>query len=112
MIATGAGLYVCYTPYNAVLFERLIAASRQVGTAGFLIYLADTCGYVGSIGLLLVKNFGAVQFDWLPFFMYGAYVCSLLSVGLVLGSALYFAPRLTDQRDGDVVTQYDTRARA
>lgn len=94
MIAIGGGLYVCYTPYNAVLFERLLAASRQVGTAGFLIYLADTSGYVGSIGLLLFKNFGAPELDWLTFFVNGAYVCSVLSVVLVIGSWLYFAPRL------------------
>jgi len=100
MIATGAGLYVCYTPYNAVLFERLIAASRQIGTAGFLIYLADTCGYAGSIALLLFKNFGAAQLDWLPFFINGAYACSVASIALVAGSALYFAPRLmSDQID-------------
>ncbi len=97
MIAIGAGLYVCYTPFNAVLFERLIAASRQVGTAGFLIYLADTCGYAGSIGLLLYRNFGAVELDWLTFFINGAYVCSLASMALVLGSAFVFSRRLNPE---------------
>lgn len=96
MIATGAGLYVCYTPYNAVLFERLIAASRQIGTAGFLIYLADTCGYVGSIALLLVKNFATVELDWLNFFIQGAFVCSVVSMALVAFSAVYFRNRLPE----------------
>jgi len=94
MIAIGGGLYVCYTPYNAVLFERLLASSRQVGTAGFLIYLADTSGYAGSIGLLLFRNFGAAELDWLTFFVHGAYVCSLVSLALVAGSWMYFAGRL------------------
>jgi len=94
MIATGGGLFVCYTPYNAVLFERLIAASRQIGTAGFLIYLADTFGYCGSIALLLFKNFAAVELDWLAFFVQGAYVSSVVSVLLVITSALYFRARL------------------
>jgi hypothetical protein len=101
MIAIGGGLYVCYTPYNAVLFERLLAASRQVGTAGFLIYLADTSGYLGSIGLLLFKNFSAPQLDWLTFFGNGAYVCSVLSVILVLGSWLYFSGRLNPAEPKD-----------
>ena len=96
MIAAGAGLYICYTPYNAVLFERLIAASRHAGNAGFLIYLADTFGYGGSIGLLLLKNFATVDLDWLSFFIAGAYIASILSVLLILASAFYFAARLPD----------------
>jgi len=84
-------------PYNAVLFERLIAATRQVGTAGFLIYVADTCGYVGSIALLLFKNFSTVQLDWLPFFMQGSYVASAVSMVLVLASALWFRPHLPSE---------------
>jgi hypothetical protein len=56
MIATGAGIYMAYTPFNGMLFDRLIAATGQVGTAGFLIYVADSCGYVGSVSLLLVKS--------------------------------------------------------
>ena len=33
LIALGAGLYLAYTPFNALLFDRFIAASRQNGTA-------------------------------------------------------------------------------
>jgi hypothetical protein len=96
MIAVGAGIYVCYTPYNAVLFERLIAASQRTGNAGFLIYLADTFGYVGAIALLLLKNFGSFELDWLRFFVNAAYIASALSVALVIGSALYFRSRLAE----------------
>jgi len=46
MIALGAGLYLGYTPFNALLFDRFIAASGRTGTAGFLIYVADACGYM------------------------------------------------------------------
>jgi len=94
MIAGGAGLYICYTPYNSVLFERLLAASRHVGAVGFLMYLADTIGYGGSIGLLLLKNFAAVELDWLSFFVNGAYVASAASIALVVASAVYFRKRL------------------
>jgi hypothetical protein len=102
MIAAGAGLYICYTPYNAVLFERLIAASRQIGTAGFLIYLADTFGYGGSIALLLFKNFATVELDWLSFFVSGSYIASVVSIALVAASAFYFAKRLPAARRAPV----------
>ena len=90
MIASGGGLYLAYTPFNAMLFDRLIAYSGTVATAGFLIYVADSSGYVGSVILLLFRNFGAVELAWLPFFMGAAYTTSLIGIGLVTGAAVLF----------------------
>jgi hypothetical protein len=53
MILTGAGLYLAYTPFNAMLFDRMIAAIGKAGNAGFLIYVADASGYAGSVALLV-----------------------------------------------------------
>ncbi|AQR61307.1 hypothetical protein BZG35_06325 [Brevundimonas sp. LM2] len=90
MIAGGAGLYLAYTPFNAMLFDRMIAYSGTVGTAGFLIYLADASGYLGSVVLLLVRNFAAVELPWLPFFVGAAYATSILGAVLVLSAAVLF----------------------
>ncbi|QNQ10360.1 DUF5690 family protein [Sphingomonas alpina] len=90
MVLAGAGLYMAYTPFNAMLFDRIIAVTREVGTAGFLIYLADSCGYAGTVGLLLIKNFSAIQFDWLRFFEATAYCTALFSTIGVALSALHF----------------------
>jgi len=60
MILAGAGLYMGYTPFNAMLFDRLVAYSGRVATAGFLIYLADASGYLGSAALLVWRNFGGL----------------------------------------------------
>ena len=90
MILSGAGLYMAYVPYNAMLFDRLIAVSGTVGTAGFLIYIADASGYVGSCSLLLWRNFGLVQLNWLEVFMAGAYAASVLGLVLVGFSGLFF----------------------
>jgi hypothetical protein len=99
MILAGAGLYMAYTPFNAVLFDRLIAYSGRVATAGFLIYVADASGYMGSAALLLWRNFGGVRMDWLNFFILSAYVTSVIGLALTALAALYFyrharAPRL------------------
>ena len=90
MIAGGAGLYLAYTPFNAMLFDRMIAYSGTVATAGFLIYVADSTGYLGSVALLLFKNFGAVDLPWLPFFVGAAYATSLAGLILVGGAAILF----------------------
>ncbi|WP_396592639.1 DUF5690 family protein [Brevundimonas sp. R86498] len=93
MIASGAGLYLAYTPFNAMLFDRMIAWSGTVATAGFLIYVADASGYVGSVILLLVRNFAAVDLPWLPFFVGAAYATSLAGIMLVTAAAVLFLRR-------------------
>src|SRR5579872_4278945 len=90
MIASGAGLYIVYTPFNAMLFDRLIAFSGRVATAGFLIYVADASGYLGSVALLLWRNFGGFKLDWLQFFTLSAYATSLIGAVLTALAALYF----------------------
>lgn len=93
MILTGAGVYVAYTPFNAMLFDRLVAYSGQIATAGFLIYVADASGYVGSVALLLWKNFGAIDMNWVRFFTLSAYATSLVGMAAVSAAAIYFARR-------------------
>jgi len=97
MIATGAGVYLAYTPFNAMLFDRLLAFSGRIGTAGFLIYVADASGYVGSVGLLVWRNVGAPALDWLRFFMLVAYATSALGILLTpaAAAALFAGSRRT-----------------
>ena len=93
MIIAGAGLYMAYTPFNAMLFDRLVAFSGRVATAGFLIYVADASGYCGSVALLLWRNFGGLKLDWLQFFTLSAYATSLIGAVLTVLAALYFRTR-------------------
>jgi hypothetical protein len=108
MILAGAGLYTAYTPFNAVLFDRLVAFSGRVATAGFLIYVADASGYIGSVALLLWRNFGAVSLDWLHFFIFSAYTTSIGGMATTLIAAVYFArvARPRQARDAPAVRGY------
>lgn len=86
----GLGLYLAYLPFNAVFFDRLIAAARQPATAGFLIYVADSFGYLGGISILVWKNFGQKDLDWLPFMISSGYWLSALAgLSMVVG-LVYF----------------------
>lgn len=49
MTMMGLGAYAAYVPFNAVLFERVVAATRSPGNAVFAIYLADAFGYLGAV---------------------------------------------------------------
>ncbi|HEX4504720.1 MAG TPA: DUF5690 family protein [Alphaproteobacteria bacterium] len=90
MILAGAGLYTAYTPFNAVLFDRLVAFSGRVGTAGFLIYVADASGYLGSVALLLWRNFGESKLNWVEFLTVSAYGTSIVGLLSTALAAFYF----------------------
>ena len=90
MILTGAGLYFAYTPFNAMLFDRMIAAVGHAGNAGFLIYIADSSGYAGSVALLLYRSLAAPSMDWLSFYMNCAYLTAAVVAALTLCSAAWF----------------------
>lgn len=91
MTIVGLGLYMVYIPFNAVFFERLIATFRYAGNVGFLIYLADSFGYVGSVSVLLSKEIFKVKLNWVTFFSNSVIGLSAVGLLLTLFSALYFA---------------------
>ncbi len=91
MILDGIGLYLAYVPYGCVLFDRLIAATGVVATAVFMIYVTDAFGYVGSIGVLLVRSFLDVELSWLDFFVQFSWVTVTVGVLGFLFSWVYFA---------------------
>lgn len=94
MILLGLGLYLGYVPFNSILFDRLIATFKYVSTVGFLIYLADAFGYLGSIGVMVYKEFGHASLSWLDFFVGAGYVMSVTGSMLVVGAIVYFRIRM------------------
>ncbi|MCX3265765.1 DUF5690 family protein [Pedobacter agri] len=90
MTLVGLGLYMVYIPFNAVFFDRLIATFKQAGNVGFLIYIADSFGYVGSIGVLLSKEIFKVQLNWVNFFSNSVILLSIIGCLLTIYSLYYF----------------------
>ena len=90
MIAVGAGVYMGYVPYNCILVDRMTAALKTPGNAAFFMYLADASGYAGSVGLMLYKNFGTPELDWLNFFTGLCYVGAGIVAVTTIASFLYF----------------------
>ena len=86
----GFGLYLAYVPFNCVFFERLIATFRVAGNVGFLMYLADAFGYLGSVTVLLVKEFADLQLSWTGFFAEAVLRLAMFGSLALVGSALYF----------------------
>lgn len=87
------GLYMGYIPFNCIFFERLIASFRVAGNVGFLIYFADAFGYLGSVIVMLSKEFIKVQLNWSEFYSHGVVIGSLLGIAGTFFSLNYFRRR-------------------
>jgi hypothetical protein len=102
----GLGSYVAYVPFNTVLFDRLLASTRFVGTAVFGIYLADSAGYSGSILLQLGKDVFAGPMTRLEFLRDFAWVLSVAGSILMFFGCLYFWRRaVVDRMSSELINE-------
>ena len=90
MQLTGLGLYISYVLFNSVFFERLLASYSIAGNVGFLIYVADAWGYLGSISVMLTKELLKLQLNWVSFYSQLVIVFAVVGVVASLFSLLYF----------------------
>jgi MFS family permease len=85
MTLVGLGLYIGYIPFNCILFDRMIATFRISGNVGFLIYLADSFGYLGSVSVILLKTVFKLKIHWSVLYSWGVVGLSIFGV---IGSIL------------------------
>lgn len=90
MQLVGLGLYMAYIPFNCIFFERLIATFRLGGNVGFLIYIADAFGYLGSISVMLFKEVSAIKLNWSQFYSQGVIAFSIIGCMGTLLSFFYY----------------------
>ncbi len=90
MVMIGTGLYLSYVPFNALYFERLIASYKVKGNVGFIMYIADAFGYLGSVIVLFAKQFFGLHLSWTTFFIYAVFSISCVGIAGTILSAIYF----------------------
>jgi MFS family permease len=81
MQLTGLGLYMAYIPFNCIFFERMIASFRIAANVGFLIYITDAFGYLGSVLVMILKETIKMDINWSSFYAWG--VVGFSAVGLI-----------------------------
>jgi hypothetical protein len=89
----GLRLYTTYIPFNCIFFERLIATFKYRGNVGFLIYVADSFGYLGSVLVLFTKEIFKVKLRWSSFYSEGVVVLSVLGIAGTILSLIYFSQK-------------------
>jgi MFS family permease len=90
MTLVGLGLYMGYIPFNCILFDRMIATFRIAGNVGFLMYLADSFGYLGSVSIILVKTIFQLKIHWSILYSWGVVGLSVFGVMGSLFALKYF----------------------
>lgn len=92
MVLVGLGTYVPYVAFHTTIFERFIAAFREPGNIGYLMYLADAMGYLGFVGLLIFRNLSKGEIDYLQLFTTASYVmafvCTIIASMLLVNYAI------------------------
>jgi len=91
IVTASTGLYLGYVPYNCFYFERMLAAYKVPGNVGFLIYIADAFGYLGTVVVLLVKEFVKIKYTWVDFFTGMFCIAAGAGILLVLWSSVLYA---------------------
>ncbi|MEI6677808.1 MAG: DUF5690 family protein [Mariniphaga sp.] len=90
MIIAGFAMYLPYLIYHTVFFERWIAYFRFKSNIGFLMYVSDAFGYLGSTAILLFKNFSHTKVSWVDFFKISALSIAILLIIVSFIAFLYF----------------------
>jgi len=84
MLFATTGLYLAYLPFNFLYFERMLATYKVNGNIGFVMYIADAFGYLGTVAVLLIKEFIPIQYSWINFFSFLFYTAGISGVILLL----------------------------
>ncbi len=90
MMLIGMGLFLAYMPMQIALFERMIAYFRIRANAGFFVYMCDSIGYLGSVVLMLYKEFFMKDLNWSMVMIRFTYLQSILAVVLLLTAGIFF----------------------
>jgi hypothetical protein len=90
MTMIGTGLYLSYVPFNALYFERMIATFKVKSNVGFVMYIADAFGYLGSVMVLFIKEFMGVHLSWTSFFTQAVIFISIVGIAGTVVAAIYF----------------------
>lgn len=94
MLLSTTGIYLAYLPFNCLYFERMLSAYKIRANVGFVMYIADAFGYLGTVAVLFVKEFFSVNYSWVSFFsglFYTACIVGtlLITVSLIIHERLF-----------------------
>lgn len=101
MVTLGLGMYIPYVAFHTTVFERMIAAFRETGTIGYLLYLADAIGYLGYVGVMVFRNTVSGEVDFLGLLIWVSLFIAIVSTILTLLLGGHFFKHLPHDHRGE-----------
>jgi hypothetical protein len=95
IIISGIGIYLPYILFHCLIFERLIALLSYKGNVGFLFYLADALGYLGSVVVLFLKEIIGFKQSWDNFFIHLNNTSAVIMLFVLFFVMLFFNKQLS-----------------
>lgn len=90
IIVMGFSMYLPYISFHVMFYERWIALFKYKSNIGYLMYISDAFGYLGSTLVLCCKGAGFTTKNWTNFFCYSGIMIGILIVLSSLVSSFYF----------------------
>ncbi len=101
MVLCGIGLYIPYVAFHTTVFERIVSASNLRGNLVFLMYMADSIGYLGYVVLLSAKPWFDTSADKLSLFQNTLYSLGGFAILCLLIATVYFQKTLSQEQTGN-----------
>ena len=89
MVLVGLGLYLPYVAVHTTLFERWIAISKERSNLGFLMYIADSAGYLSYAAFQWVFTSSFSGDGLLPLFSTVNIITAAFSLVVLLSVCVY-----------------------
>lgn len=91
MVLVGLGMYLPYVAFHTTVFERMLGMTREPGNVGFLMYVADSIGYLGYVTVMIARNFGPAPKELLSLLITVCWATIGVSIVCLVVSWLYFS---------------------
>ena len=91
MVLIGLGLYLPYVAVHTTLLERMLAMTGERGNVGFLMYVADSVGYLGYVVVMVVRNFHPSATGVLGLLTLLSWLTIVISIACLATSWVYFS---------------------
>ncbi|MFN8431115.1 MAG: DUF5690 family protein, partial [Spirosomataceae bacterium] len=106
MILQGFSFYLPYLIIQIAFFDRLIPLLHIRGNAGYFVYICDSFGYLGSVVLMLVKEFWDPLKDPKILLIELSNWLTITGIIVVLGQFLFFEmKRKSKPVSGDIILE-------
>ena len=103
MVLLGIGMYIPYVTFHTTLFERMIAAFREVGTIGYLMYLADAIGYLAYLIIVILRNTLLDDANFLRLMIGVSVAIAMASLLAICGVSMHYHRRIP--KEGDMLEE-------